>query len=176
MSEVTEFREAKDRYFGQDQDAPLTPEQQRRFTGLAYYPENSALQFALTIDELNDQEKETIEMATSTGDSQTYVRWGTISFQVEGETATLTVYRDEDDGEFFLPFTDLTSGQSSYGKGRYVDVQPLHHGRLLVDFNYAYNPYCAYNPSWSCPIPPTENRLNVAIDAGEKSFPDAEAH
>jgi len=115
-------------------------------------------------------------MATSTGDSQPYVRWGMISFHVDGEAATLTVYRDKDDGEFFLPFTDLTSGQSSYGEGRYVDVQPLHHGRFLVDFNYAYNPYCAYNPNWSCPIPPTENRLNVAIDAGEKSFPDAEAY
>ena len=115
-------------------------------------------------------------MATSTGDSHPYVRWGMISFHVDGEAATLTVYRDKDDGEFFLPFTDLTSGQSSYGEGRYVDVQPLHHGRFLVDFNYAYNPYCAYNPNWRCPIPPTENRLNVAIDAGEKSFPDAEAH
>ena len=57
-----------------------------------------------------------------------------------------------------------------------MDVQPLHHGRFLVDFNYAYNPYCAYNPNWSCTIPPSENRLNVAIDAGEKSFPDAKAH
>ena len=55
-------------------------------------------------------------------------------------------------------------------------MQALHHGRFLVDFNYAYNPYCAYNPNWSCPIPPTENRLTVVIDAGEKSFPDAEAH
>ena len=176
MSELSEFREGKDRYFGQDPDARLTPEQQGRFSGLAYYPENSALQFALTIDELNDEEKETIEMANSTGDSQPYVRWGMISFHVDGEAATLTVYRDKDDGEFFLPFTDLTSGQSSYGEGRYVDVQPLHHGRFLVDFNSAYNPYCAYNPNWRCPMPPTENRLNVAIDAGEKSFPDAEAH
>lgn len=176
MSKLTEFREVKDRYFGHDDDAPLTPEQQGRFAGLAYYPENPDLQFALAIDELPDQEKETIEMATSTGDSQPYVRWGTISFAVGGVTATLTVYRDEDDGEFFLPFTDLTSGQSSYGEGRYVDVAPLHHGRFLVDFNYAYNPYCAYNPNWSCPIAPMENRLKVAIDAGEKSFPDAESH
>jgi len=74
MSELSEFREGKDRYFGQDPDAPLTPEQQGRFSGLAYYPENSALQFALTIGELNDEEKETIEMATSTGYSQPYVR------------------------------------------------------------------------------------------------------
>ena len=102
--------------------------------------------------------------------------WGTISFQVKGETATLTVYRHENDGEFFLPFTDLTRGQSSYGEGRYVDLEPLHHGRFGLDFNYAYNPYCAYNANWSCPVPPVENRLDVAIEAGEKSFPDAEGH
>ncbi len=176
MSELSKFREGKDRYFGQDPDAPLTPEQQGRFAGLAYYPENTALQFALAVDELPDQEKEIIEMATSAGDSQPYVRWGTISFPVGGETVTLTVYRDEDGEEFFLPFADLTSGQSSYGEGRYVDLEPLHHGRVRLDFNYAYNPYCAYNPEWSCPVPPVENRLNVAIDAGEKSFPDAEGH
>ena len=72
--------------------------------------------------------------------------------------------------------TDLTSGQSSDSEGRYVDLEPLHHGRFQLDFNYAYNPYCAYNPNWNCPVPPVENRLDVAIEAGEKSFPDAECH
>ena len=76
MSELANFRKAKDHYFSQDHHSPLTPEQQGRFRGLAYYPENSALQFALAIDELPDREKETIEMATSTGDFQPYIRWG----------------------------------------------------------------------------------------------------
>ena len=174
MSELADFRKAKDHYFGQDHHSPLTPEQQRRFTGLAYYPENSALRFDLAIEELPDREKETIEMATSTGDFKPYIRWGKISFPVGGETATLTVYRGEDGDEFFLPFGDLNSGQTTYGAGRYLDLAPVDHGRVLVDFNYAYNPYCAYNPNWSCPIPPKENRLTVAIDAGEKNFPDAE--
>lgn len=176
MSELTDFRKAKDDYFGQDHYSPLTPEQQKRFSGLAYYPENPVLRFALVIDELPDQEKETVEMRTSTGDFQPYVRWGTISFPVDRQTATLTVYRDEDGGEFFLPFADLSSGQMSYRKGRYVDLATAGHGRFLVDFNYAYNPYCAYNPNWSCPIPPLENLLSVEIKAGEKSFPDAERY
>ncbi len=121
----------------------------------------------MAIDELPDQEKEIIEMATSTGDSQPYIRWRTISFLVSGQTATLTVHRDEDGEEFFLPFGDMSSGETSYSEGRYVDLVPGNHGRFLVDFNYAYNPYSAYNPNWSCPIPPVENRLTVTIAAGE---------
>jgi uncharacterized protein (DUF1684 family) len=176
MSELSDFRKAKDYYFGQDHDSPLTTGQQKRFAGLAYFPENTTLQFAVAIEELPDLEKETIQMATSTGDFLPYIRWGTISFPVSGQSATLTVYRGEDGDGFFLPFGDLSSGQTSYGEGRYLDLVPSDHGRFLVDFNYAYNPYCAYNPNWSCPIPPMENRLTVAIDAGEKIFPDAEGH
>ena len=168
MSELTDFRKSKDHYFGQDHHSPLTPEQQGRFSGLACYPENSKLQFALAVDELPDQEKRSIEMATSTGDSQLYIRWATISFLVSGQTATLTVYRGEDGEEFFLPFGDMSSGETSYSEGRYVDLVPGSHGRFPVDFNYAYN------PNWSCPIPPVENRLTVTIAAGEKSSPDAE--
>ena len=174
MSELADFRKSKDHYFGQHHHSTLTPEQHGRFSGLAYYPENSELQFALAIDELPDQEKEIIEMATSTGDSQPYIRWRTISFLVSGQTATLTVYRGEDGEEFFLPFGDMSSGETSYSEGRYVDLVPGNHGRFLVGSNYAYNPYCAYNPNWSCPIPPVENRLTVTIAGGEKSFPDAE--
>ena len=111
-------------------------------------------------------------MITSTGEAQPFLRWGTFTFAVEGETATLTLYRGQHDSEFFLPLADATSGKESYGAGRYLDVTPLDDGRFLVDFNYAYNPYCAYNSRWSCPIPPAENRLRVPIHAGEKRFPD----
>ena len=78
------------------------------------------------------------------------------------------MYRGEDGEEFFLPFGDMSSGETSYSEGRYVDLVPGNHGRFLVDFNYAYN------PNWSCPIPPVENRLTVTIAASEKSFHDAE--
>jgi hypothetical protein len=71
-------------------------------------------------------------------------------------------------GGYFLPFMDATSGDETYGAGRYLEIEPLPGGKLLVDFNMAYNPYCAYNEYWSCPIPPKENRLSVPIEAGEK--------
>ena len=172
MSELTEFRKSKDDFFASGGHSPLMAQQRGRFKGLEYYTENSDLRFELTIDELADAQKERVDIATSTGDFQPYLRWGTITFLVEGESATLSVYQSEDGGDFFLPFADASSGHETYGSGRYLDVLSLHGGKVLVDFNYAYNPYCAYNPNWSCPIPPLENRLKVPIRAGEKTFPD----
>ena len=176
MSKLSESRKAKDQFFAHDRHSPLTSEQRRRFRGLDYFPENPHLRFVLEIREFPDQDKEVIEIVTSTGHSRPHRRWGTVAFAVEGEPATLTVYKGLDDGEFFLPFVDATSGKESYGAGRYLDLRPLEDGRFLLDFNYAYNPYCAYNPHWSCPVPPAENRLKVAIRASEKRFPDALGH
>lgn len=173
MSENKEFRKSKDDFFARNEHSPLTAEQRGRFNGLEYYPETSDLRFVLAIDEFTGVQKERVEIATSTGDFQPYLRWGTLTFSVEGESTTLSVYQAVDGEEFFLPFADATSGHETYGSGRYLDVLPLHGGKVLVDFNYAYNPYCAYNPNWSCPIPPSENRLKVPIRAGEKTFPDA---
>ena len=77
--------------------------------------------------------------------------------------------RDPETGHLFLPFQDETSGRETYGAGRYLEVPVLEDGQLLLDFNYAYHPFCAYNPGYSCPIPPFENRLPVAIRAGERN-------
>lgn len=173
MSELTEFRKSKDDSFAKDGHSPLTAQQRGRFKGLEYYPENSDLRFELTINEFDGAQKERVDIATSTGDFQPYLRWGTITFLVEGESAVLSVYQAVDGGDFFLPFADASSGHETYGSGRYLDLLSLHGGKFLVDFNYAYNPYCAYNPNWSCPIPPLENRLKVPIRAGERTFPDA---
>jgi uncharacterized protein (DUF1684 family) len=81
----------------------------------------------------------------------------------------LTLYRGTD-GDLFLPLRDATSGDETYGAGRYLEPLMLDDGRVLVDFNYLYNPYCAYNDAWSCPLPPRENWLTVPIRAGEKAF------
>jgi uncharacterized protein (DUF1684 family) len=169
MSALSEFRASKDDYFGSDHDSPLQPQQQADFDGLKYYEENPAL--SLGIEPSPFDQQEVIEMQTSTGDIASYVRWAQISFEVDGEPAQLTVFRDAQSGSLFLPFQDANAGGETYGAGRYLDVEQ-HDGRLHIDFNYAYNPYCAYNEMWSCPIPPAENRLTVAIRAGERSFDD----
>ena len=176
MLELREFRKSKDDFFARDQHSPLTPQQRHNFGGLIYYPENIQLRFALKVEEFGDGDKETTQMVTSTGDSQPHVRWGRIDFVVDGETVSLTVYRGADGDEFFLPFADVTTGRETYGAGRYLEVVSLGDGLHQVDFNYAYNPYCAYNPRWSCPIPPVENRLKVPICAGEKLFSAEENH
>ena len=168
MTEIDEFRQAKDQFFAQDHHAPLTHEQQENFDGLKYYDESDDLRYIVEPDVIEG--RDIIEMQTSTGDVTSYRRWGTISFDVEESQAVLTLYRDDHGGEFFLPFVDATSGKETYGAGRYLDVQQTHDGRIVVDFNYAYNPYCAYNENWSCPLTPFENRIQVPIRAGEKNF------
>jgi hypothetical protein len=86
----------------------------------------------------------------------------------------VTLYASDETHDLFLPFRDATSGRETYGAGRYLEVEPPGpDGGVEIDLNYAYNPYCAYNPEWSCPIPPGENWLTVPIRAGERSFPGA---
>ncbi len=166
MSELDDFRHMKDDFFHFDPQSPLTPEQKRDFHGLNYFPENEALRLELPIEEF--PEKDSIEIQTSTGDIRKYRRFGKIHFTVDGQPAELTLFTDQ--GEFFLPFVDSLVGKETYGAGRYLEPERLDDGRLVVDFNLAYNPYCAYNESWSCPLTPWENRLKVPIRAGEKLF------
>jgi len=176
MSEITDFRKAKDQYFGGDQNSPLTNAQRNRFRGLDYFEENAGLQFVLGVEEFPNDAKDLIQMATSTGDTVPHIRWGQLKFDVNGEPVALLVYRSVGGDGYFLPFMDATTGEESYSDGRYLDLPSTDDGRLVVDFNYAYNPYCAYNPNWSCQIPPSENRLTVSITAGEKTYGDAEGH
>jgi hypothetical protein len=169
LNKLQSFRKEKDAFFAGHPQSPLTHEQKHNFNGLNYFAENPELIFEVKVEEF--AEKEPINIQTSTGDVLTYDRFGRFRFTVDGQSAELTLYsRDED---FFLPFTDALSGKETYGAGRYLEPIALGKGKFLIDFNYAYNPYCAYNAHWSCPLTPSENRLKVAIRAGEKVF---EAH
>ena len=168
MSELTDFRSAKDHFMLHDHHSPMTDEQRQRGQGLDYFGEQPDLRLELELEQY--EARDVIEMQTSTGDVRPFVRWGKISFEVDGEPAQLTIYKDSEEGDFFLPFADGTSGDETYGAGRYLDMETLPDGRALVDFNYAYNPYCAYDDRWTCPITPAENRLKVNIHAGEKNF------
>lgn len=166
MSELTDLRVEKDEFFKNYPQSPLTPEQQSDFTGLQYFPENDALRLEVQVERLFEQQP--IQMQTSTGGVQTYVRYGKFKFEVDGQPAELTIYQNENG--YFLPFVDSLAGKETYPAGRYLEPEALPGDRFLVDFNVAYNPYCAYNEMWSCPITPAENRLKVPIRAGEKLF------
>ena len=153
MSQLTQYRAEKDEYFATDPHSPLTPEQKNMFDGLNYFEENPGLRLKVAVDEFENQDR--IQIQTNTGDVQTYQRFGRFTFEVDGEEAALTLYLNEHG--FFLPFADSQAGNETYGAGRYLEPEELDDGEFLVDFNLAYNPYCAYNESWSCPITPPEN-------------------
>ncbi len=164
MSELSEFREAKDRFFKTNRQSPLTAEQKRDFEGLAYYPENPDLNLEVEVEEL--PVKDSIQMETTTGGVQTYQRYGQFKFKVDGQEATLTIYADENG--YFLPFVDALAGKETYPAGRYLEPESLGKNHFAIDFNMAYNPYCAYNAMWTCPVTPFENRVKVSVRAGEK--------
>lgn len=166
MSNLQSIRKEKDAFFASHWQSPLTPEQKKEFKGLFYFPENPTLRMTVDVEEF--EEKRVVPIQTSTGDYQEYVRYGQFTFQVEGQTARLTLYKA--DYGFFLPFADSLAGIETYPAGRYLEPEPLGGNKFLVDFNLAYNPYCAYNENWSCPLTPAENRLKVPIRAGEKMF------
>lgn len=175
MSELEDFRRDKDDFFAHHPQSPLTPEQRERFTGLAYFPEAPALVVETALETDGVDREEPVVLQTSTGDEQVYRRAGVVRFEVEGQRARITLFESDVQYELFVPFRDATSGAETYGAGRYLEVEPPGpDGRVVVDFNLAYNPYCVYNPHWSCPIPPAENRLTVPIRAGERSFPEPE--
>jgi len=156
MSQLEAFRAAKNRFFKEHPQSPLTEEQRGGFPGLRYFPEQPALRMVLPVEP--SVSEATVVMETSTGDTQVYRRLGRLRFIVDGQEAALTL------------FADALAGSETYGAGRYVEPELLADGRVLLDFNMAYNPYCAYNDDWSCPLTPPENRLRLAIRAGERLF------
>ena len=168
MSQLDNFRKQKDEFFLDDHHSPLDPEQKQQFDGLKYFSENTSLNLELEVTRVEDQD--VIQMQTTTGDIQTYNRFGRVDFEVEGEPAELTIFENEHG--YFLPFADSLAGEETYGAGRYLEPTPLPGGKIHIDFNLAYNPYCAYNERWSCPITPAENRVVVPIRAGEMIFDD----
>lgn len=161
----------KDELFRADPGSPLTPRQRARFRGLAYFAPNPELAVEAAVETYVTPTE--VELLTSCGDTETYRRVGMAWFEVDGVPVAITLFRS-DRGELFVPFRDATSGTETYGAGRYLAAPALSDGGALLDFNYAYNPYCAYNPEWRCPIPPIENQLAVPIRAGERTFRDSE--
>lgn len=177
MSELEEFRKRKDEFFGTGRESPIPAAEQAAFSGLKYFPENPNLRFLVSPEKVPPED---VSFTTSTGEQKTYKKIGKLKFSVAEQPAELILYQAES-GTFFLPFRDATSGSETYGAGRYLEVKKVEEDgppkadqpraeKFELDFNYAYNPYCAYSPHYSCPLPPPENWLKVPIRAGEKKF------
>ena len=162
-TQLSEQRRQKDHFFKAHPQSPLTPAQRAAFDGLRWYPPNPALDLTVTAEPFTEQTQ--VQVQTTGGTAQTFTRWGQFTFEVDGQPARLTLF--EADYGFFLPFVDSGAGTETYPAGRYLEPKHLGGGRFHIDFNRAYNPYCAYNDGWTCPITPPENRLKVAVRAGE---------
>ena len=163
-NDLVDFRADKDAFFKTQPESPLTAQQRGLFKGLSYYEPDEALDLTVTVTPF--AQPETVQIQTTTGDVQTYRRYGEFTFEVAGTTARLTIFASPHG--FFLPFVDTNAGVETYPAGRYLEPEFLSENRFRVNFNLAYNPFCAYSDAWSCPITPPENRLKVAIRAGEK--------
>lgn len=147
----------------------------KNFTGLEFYPID--LKYRVEANFVRTPNEKPFLMPTTTGRLPEYVKYGEAHFVLEGKDIVLNLFKstqpyDEPGYEdyLFLPFTDLTSGDGSYGGGRFIDQRIPEGNTIVIDFNKAYNPYCAYNARYSCPIPPKENDILMRIEAGVKDF------
>jgi len=169
------FRTERDDLFKHHPQSPLSESQKERFSGLSYFDYDPSLRFALPVE--HDVEPGTLEITLQDDGPLRLQRFGRVRFRVEDDEHTLSLFWISGyGGGVLLPFKDLTGASETYGGGRYLldtikqaDLGS-ENGRLVIDFNYAYNPSCAYNPRWHCPLAPVENDLPVRIAAGEKRF------
>ncbi len=165
------FREKRDQFFKGDSPSPFKESDRKKFKGLLYYPIDLNYAMIGSIERYPVEPKPFYtHLPTSKRTEKKYVKYGRFKFSWIGKEYVLQIYRPLGGGELFLPFKDKTSGTETYSEGRYLFIEPMPGGKVLIDFNRAYNPFCAYNEKYTCPFAPEENRLEIAIRAGEKRF------
>ena len=175
IDSIKEFQAELNKEFGTKETSVLLDADFKNFSGLDFYPIDST--YRVTGSFKRTPNEKPFLMPTTTQRTPEYVKYGEATFYLKGKEFTLNFYQNTDT-EFqkkyknylFLPFTDYTSGNGSYGGGRFIDMRIPESDTVVIDFNKAYNPYCAYNPTRSCPIPPAENDLKIFIKAGVKTF------
>jgi len=166
-------REEKDGFFKMHPQSPLPNEDRRKFRGLNYYPPDFDYRFELKLRE--HEQKKIVEIEDTQGNLRKFYRWGEFEFKIGDHNCKLQAYKSSPhETRLFVPFRDATSGKETYGAGRYLDLDSgdhkTPHGYWILDFNRAYNPWCAYSDRYACPFVDPENWLKVAIRAGEKNF------
>jgi len=170
---VMEWRKDRDQFFKTHQRSPLTPAERKRFRGLKYYPFDSQYVFSSQIERYNfhiNNPKYYATFLTNKGTNKRYIRYGKLQFRLNGRDSTIEAYKSILSDMLFIPFKDMTNGKETYEGGRYIDAEILPGYRMMLDFNMAYHPSCAYNERFICALPPKENMLEIEIKAGEKTF------
>jgi len=170
---VLEWRKERDTFFKTHQRSPLTPIEKRNFKGLKYYPFDPKYVFSGQIERyilhINNP-KYYATFLTNKGINKRYIRYGKFHFKLNGKEYNIEIYKSILSDNLFIPFKDKTNGRESYEGGRYIDAEILPGYKMVLDFNMAYHPSCAYNNNFICVLPPRENTLDVEIRAGEKNF------
>jgi uncharacterized protein len=168
--ELAQFRFEKNNYLKHDSHSPLTEEMKDSFDSLSYFPINT--RYRVVADFIPIPGRATMEIPLNNGEAKVYQRFGFATFTLDSIPNSLLVLRSIDGNarDLFVPFFDKTNGFETYGGGRYLEAVQISDNKIVLDFNRAYNPFCAYSPEYICPLPPRENSLHVAIKAGEKSF------
>lgn len=175
FQKISKERADKNIEMANDSLSPLTNADRKDFKGLNYYPVKPAYRVVAQFEK--DSSQLTFKMKTTTARLPEYRVFGKVFFKLNGKNLTLNVYQNvalsqkagyED--YLFIPFNDLTNDVTTYAGGRFLDARIPVGNTIIIDFNEAYNPYCAYNHKYSCPIPPPENFLKIKITAGEKDW------
>jgi uncharacterized protein (DUF1684 family) len=165
------FREKRDKFFKDDSHSPLKEADRKTFKGLPYYPIDLKYAMVGPIERYPVEPKPLyVNLRTSKGNERKYVKYGRFKFKWMGKEYALQIYRPLGGGELFLPFKDKTSETETHPNGRYLSIESMSGGKVLIDFNRAYNPFCEFNEKYTCPFAPEENRLDIPIRAGEKRF------
>jgi len=172
-SEIQAEREQKNLFFKEHSQSPIPPEGRSAFEGLNYYPPDQNYRFEIELHEHGTKEK--IKVQDTQGNEREFLRWGEFKFKISDTDCQLQAYKSSpEEDRLFVPFRDATSGKETYGSGRYLDLETGKHqiseGKWIVDFNEAYNPWCAYSKDYACPFTPPENWLKIPIYAGEKNY------
>lgn len=175
LKESKKFQQNLNKEFSSKEESPLSEEDLAVFEGLEFFPIDS--NFIVTAKLTFHKNSEPFQMSTTTDRLPVYKLYATARFELNGKPYSLEIYQNEKllltpeyEDYLFLPFTDLTNGSLSYGGGRYLDLNIPKGDSIVIDFNKAYNPYCAYNKKYSCPIPPKANHLATSVTAGVKIF------
>ena len=170
---VLEWRKERDTFFKAHQRSPLSPKEKRNFKGLKYYPFDPKYVFSGQIERyifhINNP-KYYATFLTNKGINKRYIRYGKFHFKFDGKEYAVEIYKSILSDTLFIPFKDKTNGKESYEGGRYIDAEILPGYKMVLDFNMAYHPSCAYNDNFICVLPPKENTLEIEIRSGEKNL------
>lgn len=175
IKEIKEHQKELNTQFKTEGESPLTEKDRKRFKALDFFEID--LNYCVDATFIRTQDEVSFKMKTSTDRLPEYVKYGELHFKLHNQDLKLNVYQNVKLVEkakykdyLFIPFTDLTNGETTYGGGRYIDFKKPTQNNVVLDFNKSYNPYCAYSGRYSCPIPPIANHLLVEVNAGVKKF------